>query len=464
MAKQLFTIDEITTMSGGHLLEKQDTFVYGISTDSRTIKKGDLFIPLKGESFDGHDYLKDVASKGAAAAIVSRIPEEKLNMTLIQVKDTLHALQSLSSNYRKSLQCKIVGITGSNGKTTTKFFAETLLSSKYKTFASQKSFNNHFGVPLTLLSLTRETEVGIVEIGMNHSGEISALTKLAEPDIALVTTVGRAHLMDFKGIEGIAKEKSDIYRAAKPDAIKIFNLDNEQTQKMKKDFSSSKSLSFSSQDKSADVFLKVTNMTLSSLSVAGHIGKIDGKATVEVFGAHNVTNLMGAAAIALAAGVDAKEIWATLPRCKSTWGRNTLVQLESGANLIFDGYNANPDSVRALLENIKTAQIDGKRVVILGDMLEMGAAAENLHFELGRLSGESNFDVVWFLGEFSKAFEAGIKQTGFSNKLFISDGYEQSLAAQVASMVEPSDVVVMKGSRGARLEKLVPHFKPVNWN
>lgn len=464
MSDQYFTVDEIAKMAKGKLTQKQDSFVYGISTDSRTIQKGDLFIPLQGENFDGHDYIVQVAEKGAAAALVSKDIPQKVNMTLIKVEDTLQALQDFGHNYRKAYPFKIVGITGSNGKTTTKFFTEKILSKQFKTFASQKSFNNHFGVPLTLLALKPDTQIGIVEIGMNHPGEISSLTKLADPDIALVTTVGRAHLMDFGGLEGIAKEKGEIYRKSRPDAIRVFNLDNEMTQEMFTEFKGKgQNLTFSSHEKNVDVHFELKEMTLESLRIVGKIKGVEGEVVVPVFGAHNVTNLMAAAGIALAAGMTPESIWSALPSCQTVWGRNMLVDLKTQAKLIFDGYNANPDSMKALIENLSQVKVAGKKIVILGDMLEMGDKASELHYELGELVGRKGFDVVWFLGQYSKAFEDGIKKTNSQKNLFISNGYEESLAIKVSSMVEPSDIVVMKGSRGAKLEKLVPHFKPVNW-
>lgn len=460
---EFFTVDDLVKMTKGKLVQKQDSFVYGISTDSRTIQKGDLFIPLKGENFDGHAYIKQVEEKGAAAAFISQDLKEKVGITLIKVEDTLKALQDFGANYRHSHPFKIVGITGSNGKTTTKFFTEKILSSKYKTFASQKSFNNHFGVPLTLLALKPDTEYGIVEIGMNHPGEISALTKIADPDITLVTTVGRAHLMDFGGVEGIAKEKSDLYRHSRKDTIKIFNLDNDSTAQMYTEFKGQgQAITFSSKNKQADVYFELREMTLDQIRIHGTIRGVEGEVVVPVFGAHNVINLMGASGIALAANMTPEDIWSALPSCQTVWGRNMLVELQTGAKLIFDGYNANPDSMKALIENL--SQVSGKKIVILGDMLEMGDQAEELHSELGEFVGHKDFDVVWFLGQFSKAFEAGIKKARFSKTLFISNSYEESLAVKVASMVEPSNIVVMKGSRGARLEKLVPHFKPVSWN
>lgn len=464
MSDQFFTVDDLVKMTKGKLLQKQDSFVYGISTDSRTIQKGDLFIPLKGENFDGHDYVKQVAEKGAGCALVSQELKDKVGITLIKVDDTLKALQDMGASHRHNYPFKIIGITGSNGKTTAKFFTEKILATQFKTFASQKSFNNHFGVPLTLLALKPEIQMGIVEIGMNHPGEISALTKLADPDIALVTTVGRAHLMDFGGVDGIAKEKGDIYKHSRADAIKVFNLDNDSTALMYKEYKDKgQTITFSSERKDADVHFEIKDMGLEHLRIAGNIRGVEGEVVVPVFGEHNVVNLMGAAGIALAAGMTPDDIWGALPNCQTVWGRNMLVHLKSKANLIFDGYNANPDSMKALIKNLFKISVGGKKIVILGDMLEMGAAAEELHEELGQYVGQNGFDVVWFLGQFSKSFEAGIKKSNFEKNLFISSGYEESLAVKVANMVEPSDIVVMKGSRGARLEKLVPHFQPLNW-
>jgi len=461
----MFTIDEIVQITHGKLLRKQDSFVYSVSTDSRTIQKGDLFIALSGENFDGHQFIDEVAAKGAGCALVSKDISTTANITLVKVNDTLKALQDLASHYRHTLKTKIVGITGSNGKTTTKFFAHAILSAEFKTFASQKSFNNHIGVPLTLLSLIPETQIGLVEIGMNHPGEILNLTRMADPDVSVVTTVGRAHLMDFGTTERIAHEKTDIYRAARKECIKVFNLDNPEIEKLLPELKKLGShLTFSSQDKTADIQYELVGMDLNHIAIRGRIhGKEFEEQKISVFGKQNVTNLMAASGIALACGMQPSNIWQALQKCKTVWGRNMLIDLKSGAKLIFDGYNANPDSMKALIDNLASITTAKKKIVIVGDMLEMGDQAEELHEELGRLVAEKNFDVVWSMGEFSKSFEAGAKAAGFSKTLFISKAYEESLAVKVASMVENSDIVVMKGSRGAKLERLVPHFSPLNW-
>lgn len=459
MSSFCLSVDQIKEAVKGQILEKNDTFVYGVNTDSRTIQSGELFIPLIGENFDGHNFLKDVAKKKAACVLTSK-KIENLGVTVILVKDTLQALQDLAKYYRKLYPFKIIGITGSNGKTTTKFFTHTVLSQKYKTFASQKSFNNHFGVPLTLLSLTPDIQYGICEIGMNHPGEISALTRLAEPDISLCTTVGRAHLMDFGKVDGIYEEKKDIYVAAPNGNMRVFNLDNPWTQKMYESYKNSNSVTFSSENKTADICLKTVATTINTITVEGHIRGSQNKIQVPVFGAHNVVNLMGAAGIGICAGLSADEIWQGLAKCQTVWGRSQLVELSSGAQLIFDGYNANPDSVLALVENLSTVTDAGKKFFILGDMKEMGHKADEVHEEIGQKVGEKNFDVVCFTGEFAPAFERGLKKSGFSKKSIISSAYEDSLAIKVADMIQPSDVLVIKGSRGSRMERFVPHLNP----
>ncbi len=459
MSAFCLSIDQIKEAVQGQILEKNATFVYGVNTDSRTLQEGELFIPLIGENFDGHRFLGDVAKKKAACVLTSQ-KIEALGVTVILVKDTLQALQDLGRYYRKLYPFKIIGITGSNGKTTTKFFTQTVLSQKYRTFASQKSFNNHFGVPLTLLSLAPDIEYGICEIGMNHPGEISALTKLAEPDISLCTTVGRAHLMDFGKVDGIYEEKKDIYAAAPKGNRRVFNLDNPWTYKMYELFKNSDSVTFSSKDEKADICLKTVATTIHSITVEGHIRGARNKIQVPVFGAHNVVNLMGAAGIGLCAGMSVDEIWSGMVKCETVWGRSQLVELSSGAQLIFDGYNANPDSVLALVENLSTVTDSGKKFFILGDMKEMGKQADEVHEEIGQKVGQMNFDVVCFVGEFSAAFERGLKKSSFAKKSIISNVYEDSLAIKLADMIQPSDVLVIKGSRGSRMERFVPHLKP----
>lgn len=460
MSSFCLSIDQICEATQGKILQKQDTFIYGVSTDSRSVQKGDLFIPLIGENFDAHKFIPDVALKEPGCILTAKPLTSKHNVTVIQVHDTLKALQDLGAYYRKLYPFQIIGITGSNGKTTTKFFAQTLLSQKYKTFASQKSFNNHFGVPLTLLSMPPDTEFGICEIGMNHAGEIATLTQLAQPDIALCTTVGRAHLMDFGKVDGIYNEKKDIYADSKPNSHRIFNLDNEWTRKMYQAYKNKRTLTFSQKDSSADIFLEIKHMSLKELTVAGSIQTVPGEATVPVFGLHNVINLMGAAGIALSAGLTPKEIWEFLPLCQTVWGRSQLVELQAGGTLIFDGYNANPDSVSALVENLAQLDSVGKKFFILGDMLEMGNQADDLHEEIGALVGTKNFDVVCFTGQFSAAFERGLKKTHKDLKnSYILNTYEDSLAIKIANMIQPDDVVVIKGSRGSKMERFVPHLK-----
>jgi UDP-N-acetylmuramoyl-tripeptide--D-alanyl-D-alanine ligase len=223
-------------------------------------------------------------------------------------------------------------------------------------------------------------------------------------------------------------------------------------------------LTFSSAQSSADVFFQIQELTMSSISIRGSIAGVAGESVVPVFGEQNLTNLMVAASCALAAGLSPKEIWSALSRCKTNWGRNQLVHLQNGAELLFDAYNANPDSMKALLGNVKLLKTKGKKIGVFAQMLELGELSSSLHQELGEWVGRAGFDDVWFYGADSVAFERGIRSSNFSKNLIVSRSYEDSLASQVASVINPLDTVLVKGSRGMKLERFVMACKPVDFS
>ncbi len=466
-------LSEVIQATGGQVLaEKQKTFTE-IGSDSRADLKGNLFFALKGESFDAHQFLKKAVEQGAAGLVVHEVrPEIKdlqTQVTVILVKDTLKALQDLSHFSRMKSPSLIVGITGSNGKTTSKEFSNAVISACRKVHYPKGSFNNHWGVPFTLLAEPESTEVSLIEMGMNHSGEIKTLCEIADPDIVVCTMVGRAHIEHFGSIEKIAEAKEEIYQYAKPTAIRIYNLDNPQTalmfEKAKKDFPKARKVfSFSGKNKHADIFFEIKKLTMASIVLQGSIAGIAGEAEVFVFGEHNLINLMVAASIALACRLTPQEIWAALPRCKTNWGRNQLVHLKSGAELLFDGYNANPDSMKALLDNVKLIKSGGKKVGVFAQMLELGESSAALHQELGKQVGAAGFDAIWFYGADQMAFEAGVKASKFSKKIMISDTYKDVLASELASVLKLSDTVLVKGSRGMKLERFVMACEPLDFS
>ncbi|MGE0762614.1 MAG: UDP-N-acetylmuramoyl-tripeptide--D-alanyl-D-alanine ligase [Bdellovibrionales bacterium] len=440
----------------------------GIGTDTRKSLAGQLFVALKGDRFDAHDFLPAAIEAGASGLLVHQdIKHLKVPaaVVVIRVSDTLHALQSLAHAWRRRCGFKVVGITGSNGKTSTKEFTRTILENHFKVHASQGSFNNHWGVPISLLAASPEDEVVVQEMGMNHSGELTELTRIAQPDISVVTMVGRSHIGEVGSQEAVADAKEELYLTA-PQAIQIFNLDNHWTipmlQRARQRRQAKRIMTFSS-FREADVQMRVERLADFALEISGKIGGREGRATVSVVGRHNVVNLMAAASIAYALGMKAEEIWREMPRCRGAWGRNQVVDLKSGAKVLFDGYNANPESMTALLKNLFEIEVSGQKVVVLGEMMELGHESAKAHREIGELVARSGFDVVWFMGPHKADFQAGMEAEGFSKTFFVSDGYEESLARKVGSMLNPSDIAVVKGSRAMKMEQVLQQWQPINF-
>lgn len=467
------SLADVLKATNGQALSTIETSFKGVGSDTRLSLKGQLFFALKGDAFDAHQFLNKAQEQGAAGLVVHEMRPEfealKSKVTIIKVQDTLHALQNLAHFERLKSKAIVVGITGSNGKTTSKEFSAAVISAARKVHYPKGSFNNHWGVPFTLLAEPEGTEVSLIEMGMNHADEIKLLCEIAEPDVVVVSMVGRAHIEHFGSIEGIAAAKEEIYKFSKADAIRIYNLDNTQTRRMYEKAAreypmARKILTFSGHDPKADIYFKIKELTMSSITLEGNIAGVKGQSKVSVFGEQNLTNLMVAAGVALAIGMKPEEIWKNLDRCKTNWGRNQLVHLKSGAELLFDGYNANPDSMKALLENVKLLQSKGKKVGVFAQMLELGDQSHNFHQELGEMAGRSGFDMVWFYGADAPAFERGLKSSGFHNKSMISSTYEESLASEVASMLNEHDTVLVKGSRGMKLERFVMACDPLDFS
>lgn len=446
--------------------------VFSVQTDSRSNVKDSLFVALQGENFDGHQFVASVVAQGAKVVLVHRwLPEyESLQerCIFVQVVDTLKGLQDLALFWRKRWGFRVAGITGSNGKTSTKEFTNALLSSQFRCHASPGSFNNHWGVPLSILQAAPDTQILILEMGMNHSGEITKLCQIAEPDIVVVTMVGQSHIGELGSQEAVAKAKEEIYLAS-PRAVQIYNLDNEWTIQMHEKAltripAPPKILTYSSFRDGVDVKLRMVKMMLSESQVEGTIQGVPIKATVPVIGRHNTVNLMAATTLALAFGMSVDQIAKALPRCQSAaWGRNQWLKLEKGTKIFFDAYNANPESMNALLKNVYEFEFEGRRYFVLGEMLELGTLSASAHENLGKKVAEINPDGVWFIGPSAKDFERGLVAAGFKNKLMISTSYEDSLALQMGSMLEPGDLVAVKGSRGMKLERVVQAWNPVDF-
>lgn len=487
MGLKIWNLLEVQTATAAKLLSQKTEQFDGVGTDTRQDLKGKLFVALRGDQFDAHNFLDQAIQKGAVGLIIDRedcITEEiKSKCSIFLVKDTLAALQSLGHFFRKTNeQMNFVGITGSNGKTTTKEFAAQIISTVRKTHWSQASFNNHWGVPITLLNTPMDSQVVIVEMGMNHAGELKRLAEIAEPQAVVCTMVGRAHVEFFETMQNLAQAKQEIYKYSPTSATHIYNLDNEWTHQMYEEYQKEKDqnkrtnrvLTFSQKNSSADLYFNLEKVGFQELVFSGKILNVQGRVQVKVFGLQNMTNLLAASALAVSCGLTPEQVWKALPQCQTSWGRNQLEILPSGVQLLFDAYNANPDSMAALLDNLKRLSTSGRKIAVLGQMLEMGSASAQLHEELGLKAAESNLDQVYFLGTDWEAFQRGYQKgiARFSSSEIGPDskvsshplsgenvsaypGFSQELADQLGQSLKSGDLVAFKASRGMKFERFL---------
>lgn len=435
-----------------------------IETDTRQDLVGSLFVALKGAQFDGHDFVDQAVKKGAFGVLIHEWRPEyeafQNQIPLLLVKDTLIALQLLARAWRDKCRFKVAGITGSNGKTSTKELAFQLIHPHLKTFASPGSFNNHWGVPLSLLKATPKTEVVIQEMGMNHKGEIRDLCLMARPDVVLVTNVGSAHIGELGSIAAIKEAKNEIYQST-PKAIHIYNLDNEHTldlyqQALSAGFPRERLLTFSSFNPKADIFLRADRVGVEGLKISGRLFKQEGKGSVQAFGRQTVSNLMGACAVALALGVKPEEIFARFDKINlESWGRNQWIRGEGKPAILFDGYNANPDSMKMLLKNLYELEIPGQKAFVFGDMKELGEDSEKAHQEVAELAAQVGLSAIWYMGAYGEAVNLALKKARFPGHLVISKDFDESQAQPFYRQLGPEDVVALKASRGSRIERLL---------
>lgn len=465
-----WTLEQIAQWTNGKILSTHQVSFSEVGTDTRKDMTKQVFVALKGDNYDAHDYLDKAVEKGAGLLLVHRLDAKfenlKHKVSIILVDDTLKGLQNFSRGYRGTLTTKIIGITGSNGKTTTKEFTAAILNQFKKTHFNQGSFNNHWGVPLTLLQIPTDAAFAVVEMGMNHAGEIRELVKIADPDVVVCTMVGRAHMEYFGTQKKIAEAKAEIYMDSREDTTRVFNQDQDLTFDMMypiaKKYPASRMLSFSELNKDADVFFKIDEISASGLKISGNIAANWGAATVPIFGKHNLTNLLAAANLAFAVGMPAEKIWQALPACKSTWGRNQFVESAIGVKILFDGYNANPDSMKALLENMLLLKTEGQKIGVFGQMKELGAEAPEMHRELAIAASMSGYDFIYFIGENFQDFEAGLKHTDFKNYKVDAD-LTESMGQHFVTHIRSGDLITIKGSRGAKTERFVELCDPINW-
>jgi len=443
-----WTLDTIAAALAGEAvgkLPRGSTELTGITTDTRKIGKGNAFLALRGERFDGHDYLRDAVRDGAAALIVSRAPKvDTLGVPIFEVRDTLIALGALGHYWRRAWGKTVIGVAGSNGKTSTKDLLKAALSRAYTVHATTGNLNNRVGVPLTLLALPPEADVAVIELGTSLPGEVAILRDLAEPDIALVTSIAEEHLEGLGDLAGVLREEAAAY-----EGVAVGIAPSAQPEIAEVARGRAKRVIVAGLDDSADLKPDRWEIGPDGLGVIEIAG-----VTVRppVRGLHNLRNAMLALAVAHECGVsyeDAAEGIAGMPQPKmrSAW------EQVGNVTLINDAYNANPGSTRAAIELLQGTGSGRQRVIVLGTMRELGAASEQCHADIAGLALASGADIVAGIGEFAPALE---KQNERERVITAPD--VEDLWPRLEARLQRNAIILLKASRGVQLERLVPHL------
>ena len=450
-------LSEVANWSGGELLRgvPSDT-VSSFTTDTRKMKGGELFVALKGDNFDAHDHLQDAIEKGAACLLVHALPAETENcdVSIIKVRNSLTALQLLAQNYRRELGIPVVGITGSSGKTSTKDLTRAVLSQKFNLNATAGNLNNHIGVPLTVLTTEPEHELLICEMGMSNPGEIEVLAEIAAPSAGIITNVGTAHLEHMGSRDAIGLEKGMLAEALPSNGCVILSAHDDYTESIRERTNAGiLTAGVGCGDVSAQ------NLEISFDGCRFDLS-FDGETvatSLAVPAQHMVRNATLAAATGLHFGMTLGEVAAGLASAELTGGRLQRKMIGNLA-ILDDSYNANPDSVRAAIRTMRDLPVEGRRIAILGLMAEIGEGAEAEHHAIGQFAAENGIDLILGIGLEGEWFAAGAG-SGVDTKI-CADHAE--IAEFLKANAQSSDLILVKGSRSARMETVLDHFSHAN--
>lgn len=450
----LWTSQEIAQATGG--TAQQDFGALGVSIDTRTLKRGDIYIALKGEALDGHNYVEAAFKAGAAAAIVKKGFESKADMPLVYVDDTMDALEKLGIAARERSTAKIIAVTGSAGKTGTKELLSIVFGALGTTHASKKSFNNHWGVPLSLATMPKDTEYGVFELGMNHAGELEKLTAQVRPHAVLITTIEPVHIEFFRNVEAIADAKAEIFLGMDKNGIAVLNIDNPHFARLKGHAEKQgvgKILSFG-EDEAAQSRLVDCSLHADSTKITADILGERVKYKLNIPGKHIAMNSLGVLTAVKAVGGNLGKAVDALKNSEPVEGRGnriyvTIAENQPPLTIIDESYNANPASMMAafqVFEMVSPAG-EGRRIAVLGDMLELGKDGPQLHAQLANPLLKAKADLVFCCGAQMDAMYQLLPPDwrGAHTK------ESQELAALVAAAVRPGDVILVKGSKGSKM-------------
>ncbi|HOW34816.1 MAG TPA: UDP-N-acetylmuramoyl-tripeptide--D-alanyl-D-alanine ligase [Candidatus Omnitrophota bacterium] len=454
----MFTLKEILIVTSGTLKnipKTEPVSVKGVCTDSRHLKPGDLFIAIQGPNFDGHNFVQEAAKKSASVIIVSRnIKVSDRNVAVVRVMDTVKALGQIARFHRDRFAIPVIAITGSTGKTTTKEMTAAVLGRRYNVLKNIATENNHIGVPKALLNLTSKHDVAVIELGTNHFGEIRWLTEVANPTITLFTNIGESHLESFKSPAGVFKEKSNLAKYMRAPGTVIYNADDRHLPKIARCRRIKRFIDFginNTCDYRAD---RIRLREDFSLEFRVNRRK---RFTLSSPAVHNVYNALAAISCGCLLKVSLNDCRDAIARFNFPKGRQTLEKIGSRW-LIDDTYNANPVSFRSAIETLRKLEIPGRKILVCGDMFELGSQAKKLHCLVGKMAADSDLDFVVTVGKNSKLVSDYAKRSDNCIQAY----HEGSLASafnRLKNYVQPGDAILVKGSRGMHMEEMVEFLK-----
>lgn len=454
-----WTLQDVLTAMAGFAepsFARATTFA-SITTDSRRLEPGALFVALRGPQHDGHDFVREALARGAAGAVVDHVIEGADARRLIHVTDTLRALGDMAASTRRQQAIRVVAITGSNGKTTTKELIAAICAAadfpppRTRFLKTEGNYNNLIGLPLTLLQLRGDEAVAVVEMGMNHPGEIARLTEIAGPDYAVITNVGSAHLEGVGGtVAGVAAAKSELFAGLTPAAVIAVNLDDEWIRRIAAPFPGRKVTFGRDGDVRASA---IVDLGTDGVAFDLHIGEQAAKVRLHLVGAHNVMNALAAAAIGYAMGLSLDVIVRGLHSATPPAQRMQVIRLANGVTLINDAYNANPSSVEAALTALR--RLPGRRVVVFGDMRELGDESRRAHHNVGERAASLGVQQLFLLGAHAEDVTAGARAGGMAADAMHVCASHAAVAAAVVALWQPGDCVLVKGSHGMKMDEVV---------
>jgi UDP-N-acetylmuramoyl-tripeptide--D-alanyl-D-alanine ligase len=454
------TLEWVAQATGGERRGgESDRDVGNVVIDSRVVRPGDLFVAIRGPRFDGHDFVDEVLAKGAIAAVVERKADLKVRLygtgPAIVVGDTLKALQDLAHAVRVASQTRVIAITGSAGKTTTKETIAEFLSGRFRVVKNKGNLNNHIGLPLSLMQLREGPDVAVMELGMNHAGEISTLVAVAEPDVRVWTNVGDAHLGFFASSDAIADAKAEILERASASTVLVCNADDPRVMARARGFAG-RTITFGL---AVGATVRATDVEDRGLAgIGARVTTPSGECVIDtpLLGRGNLSNVLAATAVAIDSGVPLDDIASAASRLRPADRRGAVLQLRDGITVIDDSYNSSPAALRRALEVVAHESRGGRKVAVLGEMLELGNHADALHRDSGRAAATTGLHLLVAVGGPSAreladaAVEAGMPAAAVSY-------FEKSdeAAAAVRRAIQPGDLVLVKGSRGTRTDIVV---------